>query len=150
MPIDKDTKYLKYLSGGLEDLVDALKFGPPEYDNVVIRSAAHDLRWELLDHENIAEEIEKLRAKSRALTTSIFGSLTPWQITQLARHPQRPYTLDYIGGLMVALDGSAKGDVRTVGTQVDNTTITNSVSSLWKPEERKSVPMIGIEPRIGN
>ena len=45
---------------------------------------------------NIAEEIEKLRAKSRTLTTSIFGSLTPWQITQLARHPQRPYTLDYI------------------------------------------------------
>ena len=45
---------------------------------------------------NIAEEIEKLRAKSRTLTISIFGSLTPWQITQLARHPQRPYTLDYI------------------------------------------------------
>jgi acetyl-CoA carboxylase carboxyl transferase subunit alpha len=45
---------------------------------------------------NIAEEIEKLRAKSRTLTNSIFGSLTPWQITQLARHPQRPYTLDYI------------------------------------------------------
>jgi acetyl-CoA carboxylase carboxyl transferase subunit alpha len=45
---------------------------------------------------NTAEEIEKLRAKSRMLTTSIFGSLTPWQITQLARHPQRPYTLDYI------------------------------------------------------
>ena len=37
------------------------------------------------------------------------------------------FTLDYIGGYMVALDGSAKGDVRTVGTQVDNTTITNSV-----------------------
>lgn len=36
-------------------------------------------------------------------------------------------TLDYIGGYMVALDGTAKGDVRTVGTQVDNTTITNSV-----------------------
>jgi len=45
---------------------------------------------------NIAEEIEKLRAKSRTLTISIFGSLTPWQITQLARHPQRPYTLDYV------------------------------------------------------
>jgi len=45
---------------------------------------------------NIAEEIEKLRARSRTLTISIFGSLTPWQITQLARHPQRPYTLDYV------------------------------------------------------
>jgi len=48
---------------------------------------------------NIGEEIARLRAKSRALTTSIFASLTPWQITQLARHPQRPYTLDYIGQL---------------------------------------------------
>jgi acetyl-CoA carboxylase carboxyl transferase subunit alpha len=49
---------------------------------------------------NIEEEMTKLRAKSRALTRSIFSSLTPWQITQLARHPQRPYTLDYIGAMM--------------------------------------------------
>src|SRR5580693_8426106 len=48
---------------------------------------------------NIEEEITKLRAKSRALTRSIFSNLTPWQITQLARHPQRPYTLDYIGSI---------------------------------------------------
>lgn len=48
---------------------------------------------------NIGEEIARLKAKSRALTTSIFASLTPWQITQIARHPQRPYTLDYIGQL---------------------------------------------------
>ncbi len=45
---------------------------------------------------NIAEEIDKLRVKSRSLTTSIFANLSSWQITQLARHPQRPYTLDYI------------------------------------------------------
>lgn len=45
---------------------------------------------------NIGEEIARLRAKSRVLTTSIFANLTPWQITQLARHPQRPYTLDYL------------------------------------------------------
>src|ERR1700757_337331 len=45
---------------------------------------------------NIQEEIGRLQAKSRQLTTSIFASLTPWQITQLARHPQRPYTLDYV------------------------------------------------------
>src|SRR6202167_4111342 len=45
---------------------------------------------------NIEEEISKLRARSRALTRSIFSNLTPWQITQLARHPQRPYTLDYV------------------------------------------------------
>ena len=46
---------------------------------------------------NINDEINKLRAKSRKLTESIFHSLTPWQISQLARHPLRPYTLDYIG-----------------------------------------------------
>src|SRR5271167_3868295 len=45
---------------------------------------------------NISEEIKRLQSKSRALTTSIFASLTPWQITELARHPQRPYTLDYV------------------------------------------------------
>jgi acetyl-CoA carboxylase carboxyl transferase subunit alpha len=44
---------------------------------------------------NIGEEIARLRARSRALTTSIFAGLTPWQVAQLARHPQRPYTLDY-------------------------------------------------------
>jgi acetyl-CoA carboxylase carboxyl transferase subunit alpha len=45
---------------------------------------------------NITEEIKRLQSKSRALTNSIFANLTPWQITQLARHPQRPYTLDYV------------------------------------------------------
>jgi acetyl-CoA carboxylase carboxyl transferase subunit alpha len=48
---------------------------------------------------NIQDEMARLRAKSRQLTTSIFAQLTPWQITQLARHPQRPYTLDYIARL---------------------------------------------------
>jgi acetyl-CoA carboxylase carboxyl transferase subunit alpha len=46
---------------------------------------------------NIGDEIERLQAKSRSLTESIFDSLSAWQIAQLARHPQRPYTLDYIG-----------------------------------------------------
>jgi acetyl-CoA carboxylase carboxyl transferase subunit alpha len=49
---------------------------------------------------NIEEEMTRLRAKSRQLTRSIFANLTPWQITQLARHPQRPYTLDYIGAML--------------------------------------------------
>ena len=48
---------------------------------------------------NISQEIKKLQDKSKALTTSIFAKLTPWQITQLARHPQRPYTLDYVSML---------------------------------------------------
>jgi acetyl-CoA carboxylase carboxyl transferase subunit alpha len=45
---------------------------------------------------NIQDEINRLQAKSAQLTSTIFASLTPWQITQLARHPQRPYTLDYV------------------------------------------------------
>jgi acetyl-CoA carboxylase carboxyl transferase subunit alpha len=55
-----------------------------------------ELRFVSSDAEvNIGEEIARLRAKSRALTNSIFAGLTPWQVAQLARHPQRPYTLDY-------------------------------------------------------
>jgi len=45
---------------------------------------------------NIQDEIERLENKSRSLTESIFANLTPWQISQLARHPLRPYTLDYV------------------------------------------------------
>lgn len=45
---------------------------------------------------NLKEEVARLQTKSRQLTTSIFASLTPWQVTQIARHPRRPYTLDYL------------------------------------------------------
>ena len=45
---------------------------------------------------NIVEEINRLRAKSRVLTKTIFATLSAWQVAQLARHPQRPYTLDYM------------------------------------------------------
>lgn len=45
---------------------------------------------------NIGEEIARLQKKSQKLAESIFSSLTPWQVVQLARHPRRPYTLDYI------------------------------------------------------
>ncbi len=45
---------------------------------------------------DISAEIERLKAKSVALTKSVYSKLTPWQISQVARHPQRPYTLDYI------------------------------------------------------
>ena len=45
---------------------------------------------------SLTEEIERLQAKSRALTENIFSNLSAWQVAQLARHPQRPYTLDYI------------------------------------------------------
>jgi len=45
---------------------------------------------------NITEEINRLQDKSRELTESIFSNLNPWQVSQMSRHPQRPYTLDYI------------------------------------------------------
>ncbi len=45
---------------------------------------------------NLTEEIATLQGKSKKLTEEIFGKLSAWQISQLARHPQRPYTLDYI------------------------------------------------------
>jgi acetyl-CoA carboxylase carboxyl transferase subunit alpha len=45
---------------------------------------------------NITDEVSKLEAKSKALTQSIFSGLSPWQISQLSRHPQRPYTMEYI------------------------------------------------------
>lgn len=45
---------------------------------------------------NISDEIARLQKKSTKLTESIFSSLTPWQISRLSRHPQRPYALDYI------------------------------------------------------
>jgi len=45
---------------------------------------------------DISEEIERLSKKSQQLTKDIYASLSPWQVTQIARHPQRPYTLDYV------------------------------------------------------
>ena len=45
---------------------------------------------------DISDEIERLDQKSQQLTKDIYGKLTPWQMTQIARHPQRPYTLDYV------------------------------------------------------
>jgi acetyl-CoA carboxylase carboxyl transferase subunit alpha len=45
---------------------------------------------------DISEEIERLGQKSQQLTRDIYSQLSPWQVTQIARHPQRPYTLDYV------------------------------------------------------
>ena len=45
---------------------------------------------------NIVEEINVLQKKCNKLIKDIYSNLTPWQITQIARHPNRPYTLDYI------------------------------------------------------
>src|SRR5664279_4607135 len=49
---------------------------------------------------DISDEINRLTKKSQQLTKEIYSKLSSWQIAQVARHPQRPYTLDYISGLM--------------------------------------------------
>ncbi len=62
-----------------------------------LQAKIEELRLVGNDNEiNIQEEIERLEGKSRSLTESIFSNLSSWQISQLSRHPQRPYTLDYI------------------------------------------------------
>ncbi len=62
-----------------------------------LEAKIEELRYVGSDNEiNISEEISRLQAKSKTLTESIFSSLTSWQVSQLARHPQRPYLLDYI------------------------------------------------------
>ena len=46
---------------------------------------------------DISEEIDQLSKKSQQLTKDIYSQLSPWQITKIARHPERPYTMDYVG-----------------------------------------------------
>jgi acetyl-CoA carboxylase carboxyl transferase subunit alpha len=53
---------------------------------------------------NINDEIERLKKKSETLTTQIFSKLDAWQIAQIARHPQRPYTLDYVKSVCTDFD----------------------------------------------
>ncbi|MGL4318795.1 MAG: acetyl-CoA carboxylase carboxyl transferase subunit alpha [Pseudomonas sp.] len=53
---------------------------------------------------NISDEISRLQDKSSTLTESIFGNLSSWQISQLSRHPRRPYTLDYIEHIFSEFD----------------------------------------------
>jgi len=62
-----------------------------------LEAKIEELRYVGDDSEiNIGEEISKLEEKSRSLTKSIFSKLTAWQTSKLARHPMRPYTLDYV------------------------------------------------------
>jgi acetyl-CoA carboxylase carboxyl transferase subunit alpha len=53
---------------------------------------------------DISEEIQRLSKKSQALTKDIYGKLTPWQVAQVARHPQRPYSLDFIGMIFTGFE----------------------------------------------
>ena len=53
---------------------------------------------------DISEEIQRLQKKSQALTKGLYAKLTPWQSLQVARHPQRPYTLDYVSNLFTEFE----------------------------------------------
>ncbi len=82
-----------------------LKFLDFEQPIAELEAKIEELRYVTDDSNiNIGEEIERLRAKSEALTTDIFSSLSPWQIAQLARHPERPYTNDYIDRIFTDFD----------------------------------------------
>jgi acetyl-CoA carboxylase carboxyl transferase subunit alpha len=62
-----------------------------------LQAKISELRFVTDDSDiNISEEISILETKAESLTASIFSKLTPWQISQLSRHPSRPYTLDYV------------------------------------------------------
>ncbi|HEY7657614.1 MAG TPA: acetyl-CoA carboxylase carboxyltransferase subunit alpha [Burkholderiales bacterium] len=53
---------------------------------------------------DISMEIAQLQKKSQALTKDIYGKLSAWQIAQVARHPQRPYTLDYVSSIFTGFE----------------------------------------------
>lgn len=82
-----------------------MKFLDFEQPVAELEAKIEELRLVSNDSEiNISDEISRLEGKSRALTKSIFKSLTDWQIVQLARHPQRPYSLDYIERIFTDFD----------------------------------------------
>ncbi|MCS5711185.1 acetyl-CoA carboxylase carboxyltransferase subunit alpha [Candidatus Berkiella aquae] len=70
-----------------------------------LESKIEELRLVGSDSEiNIGDEIERLKAKSRDLTEAVFRNLSAWQITQIARHPLRPYSLDYISRIFTEFE----------------------------------------------
>ena len=74
-----------------------LKFLDFEQPIAELEAKIDELRYVGDDSEiNISEEVARLKSKSEALTKSIFAKLSAWQIAQLARHPMRPYTADYL------------------------------------------------------
>jgi len=78
--------------------LDYLDFEQPIVD---LEAKLEELRRVGNDNEiDIKKEIDRLQEKSRSLTESTFAKLSDWQISKLSRHPKRPYTLDYIDGVV--------------------------------------------------
>jgi len=77
-----------------------LKFLDFEQPIAELEAKIEELRFVGDDSEvNINEEVARLREKSESLTRSIFAKLSAWQVAQVARHPSRPYTLDYLASI---------------------------------------------------
>ena len=75
-------------------ITDHLEFEQPIFE---IEAKIDELRRVEQDSEvELSSEIAKLSARRKVLSDSIYGDLTPWQVAQIARHPRRPYTLDYV------------------------------------------------------
>lgn len=70
-----------------------------------LEAKIHELRMVGTDADiNLSEEVSRLEIKCNALIKDTFSHLTPWQVTQLARHPQRPHTIDYIPLIFTEFD----------------------------------------------
>ena len=85
------------MRGGFNQAVADMNFLDFEQPIAELEAKIEELRYVGNDQElDINAEIERLQKRSRELTESIFARLSAWQVAQIARHPQRPYTLDYI------------------------------------------------------
>lgn len=100
-----------------------------------LQAKIEELRLVGDDHEvNIGEEITRLEEKSQVLTQQIFTNLSAWQVSQLARHPQRPYFLDYVERIFTDFE-ELHGD-RTYG---DDQAIIGGIARL----DERPVMLIG-------
>ncbi|MEO7851596.1 MAG: hypothetical protein ABIR94_04960, partial [Rubrivivax sp.] len=82
---------------------------------------------------DISDEIERLSRKTQALTKEVYSTLTPWQVTQIARHPQRPYTLDYVNEIFTEFqelhgDRHFSDDLAIVGQQIS----VKAAQAVWE------------------
>lgn len=85
------------IRGGFNQAAIHMNFLDFEQPIAELEAKIEELRYVGSDRElNINEEIKRLQKRSRELTEAIFSRLSAWQVAQIARHPQRPYTLDYI------------------------------------------------------
>lgn len=67
---------------------------------------------------NLSEEIARLETKCNSLIKETFSKLTPWQVTQLARHPQRPHTIDYISRIFTEFDELSGDRMLSAGASI--------------------------------